>query len=359
MNRIKNIIVPISIVVLLAVLVGISFANSQNGKSVVEFVSPQKGNITDQLRFSGKVQSENTFDLGFQVSGKVAKVYVKVGDKVKKGQLLSELNPEEANISYSQAISDQEVAQAQLEQAKDDKDAQEAKLKSVEKSSTANKYDEKYQKEVENQSESNISVKEALLRKANEAIHNSRLQVGKTKLYAPIDGIITKQSLGVGEVVYFYTPVISLIGNSTLEIQAYVSEIEVAKISVGDKAKVKIDASQTKDLEATISAIDPVETNSSNVSSYKVTLVPSFSIDNLKSGMMVDIILNLGEKKNTLVIPVQSVFEENGKSFVLAVVNDIQTKKEVQLGVSDQSGNVEVLSGIGEQDKIVSFNQSK
>lgn len=359
MNRIKSIIIPISIVVLLAVLAGVSFANSQNGKSAALSVSPQKGDIIDQLRFSGKVQSENTFDLGFQVSGKVAKVYAKVGDKVQKGKLLAELNSQEATISYSQALSDQEIAQAQLEQARYDESAQKAKLKSVEKSSTANKYDEKYQKEIENQSGSNIIAKEASLRKANESVQNSKLQIDKTKLYAPIDGIITKQSLAVGEVVYFYTPVISLIGNDALEIDAYVSEIEVAKIFVGDRAKLKIDASQTEDLEATISAIDPVETNSSNVSSYKVTFVPSFSLDNLKSGMMVDITLTRGEKKNVFIIPLQSVFEENGKSFVLTLVNGIQTKKEVQLGVSDQSGNVEVLSGVGERDEIVSFNQSK
>ena len=359
MEKIKKFILPVAIFLLLAAIGGTSFANSQNGKSAVEFVSPRKGDIADQLRFSGKIQSENTFDLGFQVSGKVSKVYVKVGDKVQKGQLLSEINPEEANISYSQAVSDQKVAQAQLEQAKNDMDAQKAKLKSVERSSTANKYDEKYQKEIKNQSEDNIKAKEALLNKANESVQNARLQVGKTKLYAPTDGTITKQSLEAGEVVYFYTPVISLVGNGALEIQAYVSEIEVAKISVGDKAKVKIDASQTEDLDATVSAVDPVETNASDVSSYKVTLVPSFSMDNLKSGMMVDITLNRGEKKNTLIIPMQSVFEENGKSFVLIEVDGTQIKKEVQLGVNDQSGSVEILSGIGEQDKIVSFNQSK
>ncbi|HOX10940.1 MAG TPA: efflux RND transporter periplasmic adaptor subunit [Candidatus Moranbacteria bacterium] len=358
MNRIKNIIIPVSIVVLLAVLAGVSFASSQSNQTSNK-TSPQRGDITDQLKLSGNIQPENTLDLGFERAGKVSKIYVKVGDNVKKGQLLAELNPEETNISYAQAISDQRVAEAQLAQAKDDKDAQKAKLKSVEKSSTANKYDEKAQKEVVNQSDSNINAKEALLQKANEAVQNTKVQGGKTKLYAPTNGTITKQSLEEGEIISSYTSAISLIGDGTLEIQAYVSEIEVAKISLGAKAMIKIDANQKENLDATVSAIDPVETNSANVSSYKVTLIPSFSIDKLKSGMMVDIILNLGEKKNTLIIPTQSVFEENGKSFVLTIANGIQTKKEIQLGANDQAGKVEVLSGIGEQDEIVSFNQSK
>jgi membrane fusion protein, macrolide-specific efflux system len=360
MHRIKNIIVPVSTIVLLAVLAVISFANSRNGKSTVEFIHPQKGDIADQLRFSGKIQPENTLDLGFERSGKVAKTYVKVGDQVRKGQLLAELNPEEANISYAQSVLDLEVARSQLDQAKDDKDAQKAKLKSVEESSTANEHDEKYQKEIIDKSESDIIAKEALLKKAGESVQNARLQVGKTKIYAPVNGIITKKSLDEGEVVYYYTPVISLAGGEALEIQAYVSEIEVAKISAGDKAKVKIDDNQKEDLEATVSAIEPAETNVANVSSYKVTLIPSFPVDKLKSGMMADIVLNLGEKKSALIIPEKSVFQENGKSFVLVMANGAQVKKEVQLGVSDQMGNVEILSGIGEQDAIVAFNnQSK
>lgn len=358
MDRIKKIIIPISVVVLLAVMAGVSFANSQSNKSS-SFIKPERGDITNQLRLSGKIQPENTMDLGFERAGKVAKIYVKVGNKVKKGQLLAKLNSEETDIAYSQALSDQKVAEAQLAQAKDDKDAQKAKLKSVEKSSTANKYDEKAQKEVVNQSDSNIRAKEALLQKASEAVQNTRVQIGKTNLLAPTSGIITKQSLEEGEVISSYVSAISLMGDGTLEIQAYVSEIEVAKISLGEKATIKMDNNQAENLTATVSAIDPVETNSANVSSYKVILIPSLAIDKIKSGMMVDIILNLGEKKNTLIVPTQSVFEENGKSFVLTTTNGIQTKKEIQLGANDQAGNVEVLSGIGEQDEIISFNQSK
>ncbi|HBI33782.1 MAG TPA: hypothetical protein DEA43_03150 [Candidatus Moranbacteria bacterium] len=359
MEKIKKFILPVAVFLLLAAIGGTSFANSQNGKSAVEFVSPQKGDIVDQLRFSGKVQPKNMFDLGFERSGKVSKVYVKVGDKVQKGQLLSELNPEEANISYSQAISDQEVSQAQLEQAKNDMNAQKAKLKSVEKSSTANKYDEKYQQEIKNQSEDNIKAKEALLKKANETVQNSSVQMRKTKLYAPADGIITKQALEQGEVVSAYVPVISLMWDSTLEIQAYVSEIEVSKISLGDKVQVKIETNQTENLEATVSIIDPAETNLSGVSSYKVAFIPTFPVEKIKSGMAVDLILNLGEKKDALIIPSKSVFKEGEKSFVLLMVENSQIKKEIQLGVADQNGSVEVLSGIGTQDEIVSFNSTK
>lgn len=359
MNRVKNIIVPVSVIVLLSVVAGTSFANSKNSKSAVNFVRPQRGSIKEQLRFSGKIQPKNTFDLGFQVSGKVAKIYVKIGDKVQKGQLLAELDPEESSIAYAQSISGLEVARAQLEQAQYEEKAQKAKVKSVEKSSSSNEYDEKYQKEMKNVSESNVKAKEALLKEADESVRDSRLDISKTKLYAPISGVITKQSLDEGEAVYYYTSVMSLMGSNELEIEAYVSEIEVEKISVGDKAKVKISAGQSENLEATVSSIDPVETNISRVASYKVTFIPDFSRDNLKSGMTADIMLDLREKKDTLIIPEQSVFKENGKSFVLSFVDSNRIKKEVRLGVSDQDGRVEILSGIGEQDQIVSFNQTK
>lgn len=357
-TKIKNAVLPISVVLLVAVLAGVTLASSQSN-GFYGAVSPKKSDIAAQVRLSGRIQPENTLDLGFERSGKVSKIYVKVGDKVTKGQLLAEMNQEEASIAYAQALSDRRVAEAQLQQARDDKDAQKAKLKSVEKSSTANKYDEKAQKEIVNQSDSNIGAKEALFNKAGEAVQNTRVQLGKTKLYAPVSGVITKQSLEEGETVSAYASAISLMGDQTLEIQAYASEIEVAKISVGDKADIRLDANQTEELSAVVSSIDPVETSSANVSSYKVSLEPSFPADKIKSGMMADIILNLGEKKNALVIPKQSVFEENGKSFVLAMVDGTTVKKEVRLGINDENGNAEVLSGIGEQDEIISFNQSK
>jgi len=359
MNKLKKIILPFSIFILVVVLAGVFFANSKSSKSAFGVVNPQRGNIAEQLRFSGKVQAQNTFDLGFEKAGKIVKIYVAVGDKVKKGQLLAELNPQDASISYAQALADKNVTRSQLEQAQKNKDIQEAKLKSVKQSDTANKYDKNAQMGVIDQSQAAIDAQQALLQKADETVKNSSLQLSKTKLYAPVDGIITKQSLEPGEIVSAYAPVISLSSDSTLEIQAYVSEIEVAKISLGDKVQVKLDSNQGENLEASVATIDPAETNVSGVATYKVTFTPAFALEKIKSGMAVELTLSLAEKKDVLIVPAKSVFQEAGKAFVLTIVNDSQVKKEVQLGAADQAGNVQVLSGIGEQDGIVSFNSTK
>lgn len=359
MNKIKKTILPFSLLALAAVLVGVFFTYSKNTQSASGFVKPQRGDIAEQLRFSGKIQAENTFDLGFERSGKVLKIYANVGDKVKKGQLLAELDSQDASISYAQAVADRQVAQAQLEQAQKNRDIQKSKLKSVKESDSANKYDKDAQKKVVDQTQAAIDAQTALLQRADEAVQNSSLQRNKTKMYAPVDGIVTKQSLEQGEAVSAYAPAISLMGDSTLEIQAYVSEIEVKQISLGDKVQVKIDDNQAENLEATVSVIDPAETNAAGVSSYKVTFMPNFAVEKIKSGMTVDLMLNLEENKNMLIIPSSSVFWEGEKSFVLLIDNDSQIKKEVELGVVDSSGNVELLSGIGEQDEIVSFNSTK
>lgn len=359
MNKIKKSILPFSLLTLAAVLIGVFFIYSKNTQSASGFVKPQRGDISRQLRFSGKIEAENTFDLGFERSGKISKIYVNVGDKVKKGQLLAELDSQDASISYSQAIADRQVVQAQLEQAQKNEDIQKSKLKSMKESDSANKYDKNAQKKVIDQTQSAIDAQVALLQKADEAVRNSSLQRNKTKMYAPADGVVTRQSLEQGETVSAYAPVISLMGDSTLEIQAYVSELEVKQISLGDKVQVKIDDNEAENLEATISVIDPAETNTTGVSTYKVTLIPDFSVDKIKSGMTIDMILNFGERKNALIIPNASVLWEGEKSFVLVTSDDLQIKKEVKLGVADNSGNVELLSGIGEQDEIVSFSSVK
>lgn len=357
MEKIKKAIVPFSGTVLAIVLIIVTSLKFE-GSATENPTYPKRGDIVEQLKLLGKVQPQDKFELGFQVSGKVSYVYVGVGSSVKKGQLLAELVQDDSNIANSQAIADLQAAQAQLEQAKKEREMQKAKLKSIKESSSYNEHDERAQKELINQSDANVEAKSANVQKMNESVQNARNQIGKTRIYAPWDGVITKQSLQRGEAVSAYFPVISMIGDKALGIEAFVSEIEMAKISAGDLARVRIMLDQVEELEASVSSVDPIETVSGNVSSYKITIIPSKQSEKLKSGTVADILLNLGEKKNALIIPMKSVFQEGGKYFVLVENGKDYVAKDVVLGVRDQAGNSEVLSGIGEDDKIVSFNQS-
>lgn len=358
MEKLRKAIVPFSSIVFLLVVAGVLYSNFKS-EAVANPTHPKRGDIVEQMRLLGKVQSEDKLDLGFQVSGKVSAVYVKVGSKVRKGQVLAELSPDDSSIAGAQAVSDMQVAQAQLQQAKRERDMQKARLKSIQESSSYNSHDEKAQKEVIKQSEANVEAKTATLQKMTESVQNSKLQISKTKMYSPVDGVVTRQSLERGEVVAAYMPAISLIGSGQLAIEAYVSEIEMSKISAGDPAKIRIVLDQIEEIKATVTSVDPIETVSGNVSSYKITFIAEDQSDKLKSGMVVDIMLDLGEKKNTLIVPMSSVFQEDKKVFVIVEDGKNFKKVEISLGVTDQQGNAEAVSGISEQDNIVSFNRSK
>lgn len=359
MKKITRIAIPFSCIILIIVL-GVVFLYQKKGQSSLPLIHPQRGDIADTVSFLGKVQAKNIFEVSFERSGKVSKVLVHVGDTVKRGQVLAELNAEEVRNTYAQALSDQSVARAQLQQAQEERDTQKATLRSIKKSSSANQYDEKAQEQVINQSDANVKAKEALVIKADEMVANAGMQSKKVVLNAPVSGVVTKQLLTVGKIVSASVPVMALVEDDTLEIQAYVSEVEVANISVG--AKANIDTGTHSDaldkMEAVVALVDPIEMAfSSGTSAYKITLTPLSPNGVLKSGMGVESTLIQSEHKNVLIIPQQSVFTDDGKTFVLAVTNGVQRKKEVVLGIKDQSERVEVLSGVNEEDTLVAFSQ--
>ncbi len=358
MKKITRIAIPFSCIILIIVL-GVVFLYQKKGQSSLSLIHPQRGDIADAVSFFGKVQAKNIFEVSFERSGKVSKVLVHVGDTVKRGQVLAELNSEEVGNTYAQALSDQGVARAQLQQAQEERDTQKAKLRSIKKSSSSNQYDEKAQEQVINQSDANVKAKEVLVIKADEMVANAGMQSKKVVLNAPVSGIVTKQLLTVGKIVSASVPVMALVEDDALEIQAYVSEVEVANISVG--AKASIDTGTHSDaldkMEAVVAIVDPIETAFSGTSAYKITLTPLSPNGVLKSGMGVESTLIQSEHKNALIIPRQSVFTDDGKTFVLAVTNGVQRKKEVVLGIKDQSERVEVLSGVNEEDTLVAFSQ--
>ena len=193
----------------------------------------------------------------------------------------------------------------------------------------------------------------------DQAVEGAAYQIDKTRLYAPTDGVISKKNFNEGEVVTAYAAVFGFISDSKLEIQANISEVEVKKLALGDKAMIKFisdDSSGYDVITSSVASISTVETAnaSGNAVTYKIKF--PFSSLTLKSGMTGDVAVTLSESKNTLIIPVSSVLSEDGKNYVLLGDENSQVKQEVQLGSEDGHGNVQVFSGVKEHDKIVQFN---
>jgi HlyD family secretion protein len=173
-------------------------------------------------------------------------------------------------------------------------------------------------------------------------------------LRSPISGVVSKQDAKAGEAVSANTVVASVISREN-QIEAYVPEISFAGIALGNRALVTLDAyGDSKNYEATISKIDPRETVRDGVSTYKIELKFTKAYTEVRSGMTANIHIETGKKENSLVIPLRAIISE-GTLKTVSVLDengDIE-KREIKTGVTDSSGNIEVVFGLVAGDKVL------
>lgn len=200
-----------------------------------------------------------------------------------------------------------------------------------------------------------IEAQEALVKQAEANVLNIRVQLAKTILHSPIDGIVSKQDAKIGQSISASTPIISIISNKRFEVEANVAEADIAKINVGDVARITLDAYGNDIIfAAQIIAIDPAATIIEGVATYKTTLQFVEEDERIKSGMTANIDIMSDQKTGVIIIPQRAVFAKNGKKFVKLANGEIK-EVEVEAGIRGSEGNIEIVKGISEGDKIITF----
>ena len=296
-----------------------------------------RGNLAQTVSETGTIMTVNQTDLSFKISGRVIKLLAEVGDIIKTGQLLAQL--------------DMGTLGSQLEQAKLDLKYQKEVLASMkEKDDTYNSEDRDAQR--------------AKIKSSQEGIAAVQVQIRDTQMYSPIDGVILKRNVDPYEttVANSPTPVFTVGDPKDLVIETNVPESDIAKIQIGQTASITFDALPADEIfEAKVTEIDPASTEIQDVVYYRIKLKLDKFNENLKSGMTANIDIHTAEANDVLMIPIRAVQTE-GKDQIVQILNvDGKTtaKVKVQTGLSGDEGMVEIKSGLKEGQKVVTFTQTQ
>lgn len=201
-----------------------------------------------------------------------------------------------------------------------------------------------------------IAAQEAAVAQAKAAAESARIALSKSYLISPIDGIVTESSLSVGEIASADTPIMSVISASDFEMEAYVPEADIAKVKIGDMARVTLDAyGSDVFFDAKVTSIDPAETVFEGVSTYKTAFQFLVKDNRAKSGMTANIDIQTNKVENVLAIPQRSVIAREAEKFVLLDAGGSTTETKIMTGLRGSDGQYEVLSGLKEGDKIVAI----
>ena len=352
----KNKLLPVGIIVI--VIIGAIIANViddfYSKRPTFAAVQAKKMDISETLDFDGTVTSQTVADLGFENGGKIIVLTHQVGDLVTAGTILAKSDNSDLIAQYNGALAQVSSAQARLEQDK--------KIYKVEKlkyQSLRDGHAKTIQHAQAEASKAAIDAQQAQIAAANADVQFAKDQIDKTIIRAPFDGVVSKQDAQVGEVAAADNPIIFLISNGSYKIEALVSQTDVNKMKIGDKATVTLDPFGTDNrLGATVTLIDPAETQINGISNYKVTLEFSdSSIPDIRSGQDANISILSGSKSGAIVIPKQSIFEEAGKKYVYVSSNGNDQKTEIETGIYSSDGMVEVTKGLDEGQGVLRTNK--
>lgn len=200
-----------------------------------------------------------------------------------------------------------------------------------------------------------ISAQEALVDKAGADADLYRAQIAKTYLRSPIGGIVIRQDTKLGEMVSANAVIVSVISDREYEIEVNVPEADIAKVKIGNSAKITLDAYGSDVIfGAHVVSIEPAETIIEGVATYKTMLQFDDKKDAIKSGMTANIDILTNKKTDVLIAPQRAIITKDGRRYVLIDKGgDQPEQKQIEIGLRGSDGMSEVVSGLAEGEKII------
>jgi HlyD family secretion protein len=204
--------------------------------------------------------------------------------------------------------------------------------------------------------DSNPSVVDAQVAQAEANVESINAKIVDAKIIAPISGVITQFDAKTGQLASPTTPLVSIISSKGYEVDAGVSETDIGKVLVGDKASMTLDAFPGETFTGSVFYIAPAETNIGGVISYQVKISFDKSDPRLKSGLTANIDIETKHKDQVLILPQYAILQNDQGTFVETLDSNKKIKQNpVTLGIVDEKGNVEVISGVTEGEEVLNI----
>jgi len=205
-----------------------------------------------------------------------------------------------------------------------------------------------------------IAAQSAAVAAAQAAVLNAQAQLEKTLIRAPIAGMITKSEVKVGANVSPNVPVISLISNGKFQVETYLAEDDVANVKVGDQASVTLDAYGSEvSFPASVISVDSAQTIVNGSPAYKAVLEFANDDARLKADLTANVSIVTATHADVLEVPASAIIRRDPNYFVLVDAGTAKPEeRQVEIGIQDASGMVEIVSGLSAGDKIVNFGSA-
>jgi HlyD family secretion protein len=343
MKKKSNKFLPYIIALAVILIVGLVVGKKQGwfGKNFEINVATkvvESRTITEQITANGKVQPETEINISPDVSGEIIEMDIEEGDEVKKGQLLLVIKPDIYIQSLNRAQASLSSSQARLAQT-------EARLIESEmafkRSNTLFKQDAIPVSDFETSqasfkvAQSEVKAAQFAVKSAEASVAEAQEQLVKTKIYAPMDGTVSRKNVEKGERVvgtnmYAGTELLVIANLHLMEVKVDVNENDIVRVNLNDTALVEVDAYLGRKFKGIVTEI----ANSANVVAGSTDQVTNFNVKILlldssykdltdsvsgkkypfRPGMSATVDIQTETRNNVISVPIQSVTTRSLKS---------------------------------------------
>ncbi len=313
----------------------------------VRVIKASTGKIENVLSFTGNIEPWRRLNILPEVGGKIEHIYVEIGDRVKEGTVLAELDRETFELRLKQAEAGLAVAKSAYEDAKRNYQRAEELWKS---GSMSQQQFEKIQLA--------YNSAKSQLQQAEAGLDLAKWQMKVSIMRAPFSGIISGKYLSEGDMINPQMPgapgVLTLIDISKVKIKVNASEEEVIKIRNGQSALIKVRSYPDREFNGEVYAVNSAANPITRT--FEVQIAVKNSGEFLKAGGFARVKIITDTKDNVIVVPTDVLLGTERDRHVYIVEGQQALKRFVQLGII-QNGLAEIVSGLKEGELVVASGQ--
>jgi HlyD family secretion protein len=393
-KRRKRIIIISAIVLALVLIGGVAVAFSRGSSKIdpSKLAKVEKGDLAKSVVATGKVEPITKVEVKSKASGIVKKLMVEYGDRVKKGQLLAQLDKIEIEAGVEQSRAALQAAQANLKGAEADYERSKVDAESPDVPLLKRAYDRAVQMakdgvvsesalddaerayklavNKQNVARAQMMVLQAKIAQSQAEVAHDQAnlkqldeQLNYTDIVSPIDGIILSRDVEMGDAVSSIlvlgssaTLVMTIGDTREVYVKGKVDESDIGRVYLGQPARIKVESFKDKTFNGVVTKISPMGVEKDNVTTFEVRVSINNPGGELRAEMTANAEIILEEHKSVLQVAEGAIIYDKDRKASVEVPDpkgkDGQRKVAINIGISN-GAKTEVLNGLKEGDQVI------
>jgi RND family efflux transporter MFP subunit len=312
----------------------------------VEFTEARVGRLSEELLLTGALKPKEMVDVTPKVTGRLEETHFRIGDLVRAGDLVAQLEDDELVQQVNRASANIEVTRAALSQREAERQNAQAELGRAEqllKEELISPQDYEARRTSFAVVDAQVTLARAQIEQAEAELRELNIRLSQSAIYSPMTGVVATRYVDVGAVVSPSTPIVRIVNLSTMVTLGNVPERSIGRLRVGNTAYINVDAIPDETFTGRIARISPVLDAATRTALIEIDIPNPNAV--LKAEMFARIRLDLGTTREATLIPREGLVYRGQQPGVYVIEGDRPVYRPIETGLTRED-QVEVLANL-------------